>query len=437
MRVGEAIKPLRLPGFGRLAGAYLVNELGNWLGEIALAIVVFDQTGSPVATAGLFVAMQFIPALATPPLVARVDHLPSRAALGFLYLAEAGAFAALALLATGDTFVLALVLVIAAIDGTLATAARARTRAAAATILEPAELLREGNGLLNIGFTAGAAAGPALAGLIVAEAGAQVALLADAASFLAVALIITTSRAIPAGVGGDEDDEGEQVAWVERMRRGIAYVRERPVLRRLMVAEGVAFIFFALVLPIEVAFAKETLDAGDVGYGLLLAFWGVGMVLGSVLFSAARNMSLRTLLALGTLAIGLGYCLTGIAPTLAVACAASVLGGAGNGIQWVAVVTAIQGLTAQRLQARVLGLLESLASGMSGAGFLAGGVIAALLEPRAAYLVAGFGVLAVLAIAASMLWRTSFEGDARPEDDSPSGPQPAQTQAPGPESAQI
>ena len=60
-----ALAPLRIAGFGRLAAASLVNELGNWLGEIALAVVVFDQTGSPVATAALFVAMQFVPALAT------------------------------------------------------------------------------------------------------------------------------------------------------------------------------------------------------------------------------------------------------------------------------------------------------------------------------------------------------------------------------------
>jgi MFS family permease len=418
MRVGEALKPLRLPGFGRLAGAYLVNELGNWLGEIALAIVVFDQTGSPVATAALFVAMQFVPALATPPLIARVDHLSSRAALAALYVTEAAAFAVLALLATDSTFVLPLVLLIAALDGTVATAARARTRAAAATILEPAGLLREGNGLLNVGFTAGAAVGPALAGVLVAGAGAQVALLADSASFLAVALLLATSRAMP-GVHDDPEDEDR---WIARMRRGFAYVRERPALARLMVAEGAAFVFFALVLPIEVAFAKETLDAGDVGYGLLLAFWGAGMVLGSVLFSAARGASLRALLGLGTLAIGAGYCLTGVSPTLAVACAASVLGGAGNGIQWVAVVTAIQGMTAARYQARVLGLLESLASGMSGAGFLAGGVIAALLDPRAAYLVAGFGVLAVLAIAAVLLRRIDLEvGDPTDDEERPSG----------------
>ncbi|MDQ3729460.1 MAG: hypothetical protein M3355_07700, partial [Actinomycetota bacterium] len=80
------LAPLRLPGFGRLSASYLVNELGNWLGEIALAIVVFELTDSPIATASLFVAMQFVPALTTPLLVARVDAMSSRKALALLYL---------------------------------------------------------------------------------------------------------------------------------------------------------------------------------------------------------------------------------------------------------------------------------------------------------------------------------------------------------------
>ncbi len=80
----------------------------------------------------------------------------------------------------------------------------------------------------------------------------------------------------------------------------------------------------------------------------------------------------------GTVAIGLAYLGTAIAPTLVVACVASAVGGAGNGVQWVAVVTAIQELTAEAYQARVIGLLESLASGLSGVGFLLGGAIAAI-----------------------------------------------------------
>src|SRR5262245_6003381 len=128
-----ALSPLRLPGFPSLGLAYLVNELGNWLGEIALAVLVFDQTDSPVATAALFGAMQFMPALLGPALVSRVDYLDPRIALPSLYAGEAVAFGALALLA-GDSFALVLVLALATVDGSIASAARALTRATAAAV---------------------------------------------------------------------------------------------------------------------------------------------------------------------------------------------------------------------------------------------------------------------------------------------------------------
>jgi MFS family permease len=389
-QMAAALRPLRIPAFPRLAAANLVNELGNWLGEIALAVLVFDQTGSPMATAALFVGVHFVPALATPPLVARIEHLPSRLSLSLLYGLEAAVFAALALLA-GD-FALGAVLALAAVDGSLASAARALTRSAAAGALKPAGLLREGNAILNIGFTAGAAAGPAIAGAVVAGAGVQAGLFADAASFLAVAALLATARALP-------NAEPEPVGVLERLRNGFRYVRSSPLLRRLMGAQAIAFVFFAVVIPIEVVFAKETLGTGDAGYGALLASWGVGMVLGSVAFVVLGRASLPALLAVSTLAIGGAYLGTAVAPTLAVACAASVVGGLGNGVQWVALVTAVQAVTATAYQARVVAMLEALASAMPGVGFLVGGAVTAVLDPRASYAVAGAGVVIVLVIA--------------------------------------
>lgn len=386
--MAAALRPLRIPAFPRLAIANLVNELGNWLGEIALAILVFDQTGSPIATAALFVGIHFVPALATPPLVARIEHLPTSRSLALLYGAEALAFAVLAALASD--FLLPAVLVLAAADGALASAARALTRAAAAGALKPAGLLREGNAILNIGFTAGAAAGPAIAGLVVAGAGVQVALLADAASFLAVAALLATARALPAA-----EVEADRV--VARLRQGLRYVRDNPLLRRLMGAQALAFVFFAVVIPIEVVFAKDTLGAGDAGYGGLLASWGAGMVVGSFAFAVLSRVALPVLLAVSTVAIGGAYLGTSAAPTLAVACAASVVGGIGNGVQWVALVTAIQAFTANAYQTRVVAMLEAIASAMPGIGFVIGGVVASTLDPRASYAVAGAGVLAVLA----------------------------------------
>ena len=81
------------------------------------------------------------------------------------------------------------------------------------------------------------------------------------------------------------------------------------------------------------------------------------------------------------------------------------MGGAGNGIQWVALITAVQQLTRADYQARVISLLESLGTAMPGLGFVIGGAVAALFNPRTSFVVAGAGVLAVLAVASVALSR--------------------------------
>ncbi|HEY7151680.1 MAG TPA: MFS transporter [Solirubrobacterales bacterium] len=412
----SALRPLALPVFRRLAAARFIDELGDWLGEIALAVLVFDQTGSPMAVAALFVALQFVPAIATPPLVARLEALPTRGVLAALNAVQALVFSALALLA--PHFALLPVIVLAAIGGGLAVSGRALSRAAAAVTTEPHGLLREGNAVLNVAFTVGAAGGPALAGLVVASAGVRTALFADAASFALVAVLMATAARIPRAAV-------EEVGSLERMRRVFTYVRENPLLRTLIAAQAAAFIFFALVIPIEVVFAKETLDAGDVGYGVLLASWGAGMVAGSIAFALLRDISLRVLLPTSTLAIGAAYLLTGLSPTLLVACLASIVGGIGNGIEWVTLVTAMQQLTSSQYQARVMSLVDSVARAAPGVGFVLGGAIAAMFSPRASYAVAGVGVIAVLAIAFAALSRAGWRGEpvAAPEPE-PFAPEP-------------
>ena len=76
------------------------------------------------------------------------------------------------------------------------------------------------------------------------------------------------------------------------------------------------------------------------------------------------------------------------------------LGGAGNGVQWVAVMTALQEATPPEFQARMSGLLESLGAAMPGVGFLLGGAIVALGSPRTAFAFAGAGILVLVVVAA-------------------------------------
>ncbi len=423
--------PLRRPLFRRLATSYALNEIGDWMGIVALAVLVFDRTGSAFATAGLFLGTRFLPALLAPLLVARAEHPAPRFVLPVIYCGQAAAFGLLALLA--EHFSLAAVIAVATVDGTLALAGRSLTRAVVAALLEPSGELRAGNAILNIAFTGGAAIGPALAGLLVAGFGVQSALLLDAVSFYAIAWILLTAGTLPRA-------EPEPGRLRDRVKDGFTYIAARPTLRRLLSAQGIAFIFFAAVLPVEVIYAKETIGAGDSGYGLLLASWGCGMVLGGLIFAALRRTSLAYLLFVSTVAVGAGYLGIAAAPGLALACAASVLGGTGNGVQWVAMVSAVQEMTVPGMQARVMSVLESIGAAMPGVGFVIGGLIATAHDPRSTFLVAGIGVIAVALIAAALLGRgwdrdseirsaTLDEGDEVMVELRPKGAAPAQGRA--------
>ena len=218
--------PLKRPAFRRLALSYAVNELGDWLGIVALSVLVFDRTGSALATALLFVGTGFLPALLTPLTVARFERPPPRFVLPTIYAGEAAAFGALALLA--GHFSLAAVVVVATIDGAFALTARTLTRAVSAAMLEPHDELRAGNAILNVAFTGGAAVGPAIAGVVVAALGVQSALLLDAVSFYAIACILLTARPLP------QPEPEPEVGSRERVRAGLGYIRRNPYLRRLI-----------------------------------------------------------------------------------------------------------------------------------------------------------------------------------------------------------
>jgi MFS family permease len=384
-----SLAPLRVRAFGRLLSAYTVNELGDAVGLVALAVLVYDSTGDALSTTALFLAAKFVPAFLAPVLTAHVDQRPLRRVLPAIYLLEGGVFAVLVVVA--GSFSLPLVLGLAALDGILALTGRALTRAAVGGLLEPHGLLREGNALFNIGFAAASVGGAALGGFLVAGVGVEWALAVDAASFAAIALILASSRAVPS-VHADREP------FMARIREGVGYAWRNRVVRLLLGAQALALVLFTLIVPIEVIYAKETLDAGSAGYGLLLSAWGAGIVLGSIAYLWVKRAPSALLIVGSTVVIGATYIGMSVAPTLAVACALSIFGGTGNGVQWVAVVTALQEATPASLQARVMGLLESLGAAMPGVGFLLGGLLTVLASPRTAFAVAGVGLLALVAI---------------------------------------
>jgi MFS family permease len=391
--VRRRLEPLRVRPFGRLLGSYTVNDLGDSIGVVALSILVYDQTEAVAPTAGFFLIAKFLPALLATVLTAHLDRFGLRRTLPALYGIEAVVFALLAFLAADDRFFLPLVLLLGAIDGTLAITGRGLTRGAVAVLLQPRDLLSEGNALMNLGFAASSVFGAALAGLLISAFGVSVALLVDAASFLAIAAILLV-RELP------DPEHEDRTPWRERFMDGLEFARDFRPVRTLLLGQALALVCFTVVVPIEVIYAKESLKTTDAGFGLMLSSWGAGIVIGSLLFLWLKSRVGLTMILISSAAVGFAYIGMSQAQTLAVACAFSVLGGAGNGVQWVAVMTQLQEATPSEFQARMSGLLESLGAAMPGVGFLLGGLIVTLGSPRTAFAVAGAGILVLVVIAA-------------------------------------
>jgi MFS family permease len=370
----DSATALRLPGLPQLAGALTLAELGETLASIALAVVVFGRSGSVLATGAFFVAARLGPALMSQPLAAFIDRNAGRRGLAMCFLAEAVLFAVLA-----APLPVAVLVAVPLLTGTLAVCCRGVTRAEAAVRLTRADSLRAGNSGLNLGFAIAGTAGAAAGGALAAITSPSVPLFAAAACFaLGAMLVARTPRARP---------KAKAANAIAHLREGWAFARADRTASMLIAVQTAALLAFMLVIPIEVVYAERDLHAGPGGYGALLATWGFGIVIGGALFARARA-TLTGLAAAASLAVAVAYAGLAAAPTLVIACAASLFGGIGNGVQWVAVMTALQQRVPEALQVRVVGLLDAGAQLAPGLGFALGSILTAALSARATYAIA-------------------------------------------------
>jgi predicted MFS family arabinose efflux permease len=442
--------PLQSARLRRIIAAYTVNRLGNWVGYVALSLGVFDHTHSALAVAAVLLAGQALPAFLVPAVVARVESYHGRGALTGLYLIEAVATAALAVLLWH--FWLPALLLLAAVDGTAGLAASALLRAelartarnqvevelagkpgtdgragaggsvapAAAPLSEGTdedavhEAERKANAALNVAFSVTFVLGPALGGAVVATAGASAALFIDVGTFLLCGALLIDLYPHVEGAGDTSVRARLRAAW--------RHINEAPSLRALLLVEAIALIFAESAGPIEVAYAKITLHVGDSGFGLLVGSWGAGAVLGSLVFARSLRRPLGMLLSTGTLAVGLAYVGFAVAPSLWFACSAAFIGGVGNGVELPSLTSIVQRLTPKDLHARMMGAVESLVALCVAVGLPLGGALAALTSPRAAFAVVGLGAAATTPLLLSLSLRGAAAAD-REE-------QPAATRSP-------
>jgi predicted MFS family arabinose efflux permease len=252
--------------------------------------------------------------------------------------------------------------------------------------------------------------------LIVAVASIKAALLVAAGMVVVIAVVVVTTRGLPKALPDDSPAKG-------RLAAALRYVRGQPAIRALLALQAIGLVFFTMSIPVELVLAQHVLHSGAGGYGGLLTAWGGGAIVGSGIFVRLRRRSSAGLIALGAGLLGLGFLITAISPSIAVAAVGAAVGGAGNGVHVVAARTALQEEVKPRWMALVLSVNESVSQGFPGVGILLGGALAQVAGARFAFTVAGIGSL-VIAAAAWILLRpgAGIITATSPSESAPVGP---------------
>ena len=263
--------------------------------------------------------------------------------------------------------------------------------------LVPRNQLQSASALSSISINVARAAGPAIAGVVIARAGVGVVFALNAAMYLVFLLVLVAWRP-PAG-SAPKFAEG----FVSALRAGGRYVRYAPVVRRILWRSALFLVPASALWTLLPLVATQRLGLGADGYGLLLGVLGAGAIAGALVLPRVRaRFSINALLAVS----GVVYAVVLAAVVLISYPIVILVVLVPAGVAWIAVLSTINAELQLFLPAwvrgRGLSVYQMVLFGAQGLGALAWGLIAAPLGIVPTFLIAAAAMLA--GVATTRVW---------------------------------
>ena len=352
-----------------------LSAMGDWVAITALGLHVEELTDNGYAVAALWICL-FGPSVAVAGHAGLlVDRVEATRLLAIVSVLGAAGAAALAFVDA-----LAPVLVLTAAIGVVFA------------LMQPAEFslipvlagrrVQEANGHVETFRYMGFGIGPVVGGLLFAVGGLELAMVVDAATFVAVALVALSLRV------RREPQRGE--GSEERAREGIAYLFRDRTLALVMIVAFSSLLFMSAVWVGELFFVKDVLDQGDTAYGVFLSVWTAGMAIGALFLSKRVAAGAVAAVGLAAAAIqGAALALPTLWLTLGFFLACSFVGGLGHGVKNVMFRSLIHVRVPDRLHGRAFAAYNGIRNGAELGAFAAGGVLVAVIGPTGTLAYAG------------------------------------------------
>ncbi|MEU4688931.1 MFS transporter [Actinoplanes sp. NPDC023714] len=377
----SAWAPLRVAAFRSLWLALLASNIGTWMQTVGAQWLLVEESGTDTLVAVVQTASTLPIVLLALPAGALADTFDRRRLLLAVQVFLTGVGVLLTALTVTGHMPPALLLTLTFVLG----AGQAVTGPAWQSVipeLVPRPQLASASALGAISMNLARAVGPAVAGLLIAQAGTGVVFGFNTLSYAVFALVLWRWRAKSSASANPEP-------FADAVRSGSRYVRHSPVVRRILLRAGLFLVPGSALWALLPLVASRRLGLGSGGYGVLLAAVGIGAVCGALLLPRMRSRwTLNRLLLIASVLFALILALLVTVPSEY----AVVVVLLPAGIAWVMVLSsvnaAMQLFLPNWVRARGLAVYQIVFAGSQAAGALAWGVLSDLLGLAVTHLIA-------------------------------------------------
>jgi MFS family permease len=410
MSAAPAPRPslLRHGEFLKLWSAETISQFGTQVSLLAIPLIaalILDV--SPFAF-GLLSTIEFLPfILISLPAGVWVDRLPRRP---ILIIGDLGR--GLALLSIPIAFALhALTIwqlyVVGFINGCLTVFFDVSYQAYLPSLVEREDIL-EGNAKLEISRSAAQIAGPGLAGFLIGIVTAPIAVILDALSYLASALLVFAIRK-PEPPPVQAKDGETRPSMRSEIAAGLRYVVTHDYLRAIAACTGISNFFGTLVFAILVLYLVRDLSFSPEVIGLAFSVGAVGSLLGAL---AANRLGSRRgvgpTIVISALFFGPSAVLVAIAPreaALPFVAGMTFIGSCAGVIYNINQVSFRQAITPPRMQGRMNATMRFIVWGTIPLGSALGGFLGGAIGLRQTiWIGAAGGLFSFVPLVFSPLW---------------------------------
>ena len=382
--------------FVRLWLAQSVSAFGARITREGLPILAVISLAAPPGALGVLAAVGSGAALVVGLTTGGfIDRSARRPILISADLLRAGVLASLPLAALFGVLSLTHLLVVAAVVAGASVAFDIASHAYLPALIGKTRLV-DGNAKLAATDAVAEVGGPALAGVLFQWLTAPVAVIVNAATYLASAGFLATLRSTEPA----PDPEPRQ-AWTRKVTQGFRLAWAEPRVRALLLMNVTQGLFGGVFSALYILFALRTLGLPTSLLGMAIAFGGVGALMGAGLGPwLARRLGVGPAILVAILCAAISAMTISLAPTeragaLTVLILTQITGDAFGVAGGVLIASLRQSLLPQSVLGRVGGAFHATAGAAAILGALGGGALGGLIGPRLALAAAAVGFLAI------------------------------------------